>query len=419
MMDDTAYVPVRDAYGRRGQTDRTTTSLCRALLVPALTVVVALGILAHGTICFVAHDLTCGPYVYANVAEIFVGVFGPMLLLHLCMRCHRRGRREEELGDLYGDALLEEMLSGDTLFEHYTIRGTSHIERGTIVFVGGLACPRVINNIHTRYLSKMFRTISVDMPGHGTLNGVQYSLSRSVRVLKRVIDNEVSAAEQQLSVVLVGYGAGIHVVASAAKQHPDMCSGVVVAGNLRNYSCVGCCRFGSCSAQLLRESWVAEIFNWMYEDVLDDCNQLSTSRIPQRFHWELAPDWIREVHGRSIVRMLSRLKQNVLVISNDRNALEMCERDNAGLRTALVAGVDGDILPSCVPGTLNAIRSAIESFANESISSHSALDFVERGSPMYRGNAESSFSGDDDIEQRRRSPMGDCDREGKVEESRL
>ena len=43
-----------------------------------------------------------------------------------------------ELDAFYGDALLEAMLAGDTIYEHYTVRGTSHIEKGTIVFVSVL-----------------------------------------------------------------------------------------------------------------------------------------------------------------------------------------------------------------------------------------------------------------------------------------
>eukprot|EP00940_MAST-03C_sp_MAST-3C-sp2_P000952 g952.t1 len=284
------------------------------------------------------------------------------------------------------------MLSGDTIFEHYTIRGTSHIERGTIVFVGGMACPRVVNNIHTRDLSKKFRTISVDLPGSGTLSGVQFSVARSVRVLKRVVDNEVSAAEQQLSVILVGYGAGNHVVVSACKQYPEICSGVVIAGNLREHSCVGCCRIGSCAAQLLREAWVAEIFDWQYDSILEDCNRIATSRVPQRFHWDTAPEWIREIQGMSLLRRLSNLKQKVLAItcrSQDLSDLAV----ETSVSTALVDGVDGDILPSCDNETLSQMRAAIEKFANAAILDNSAFSFVERG--FSEAGGESSFSGDE------------------------
>eukprot|EP00939_MAST-03C_sp_MAST-3C-sp1_P002511 g2511.t1 len=258
-----------------------------------------------------------------------------------------------------------------------------------------MCCPRIVNNIHTRYLSKKFRTISVDLPGAGTLSGVQFSIARGVRVLKRVIDNEVSAAEQQLSVILVGMGGGNHVVVNAAKQYPGMCAGVIVAGNLSDYSCVECCRFGPCSAQLLRESWVAEFLDWRYEAVLLDCNRVSTSRSIQRFHWEIAPDWMKAVSGRSITRQLPRLKQKVMAISGHASDICSISRE-PGIVAFHVEGVAGDIMPSCAPETLQKMRTSFEDFANATIADDSALSFVERSSPMFNGGAGSSFSGDDE-----------------------
>ena len=240
----------------------------------------------------------------------------------------------------------------------------------------------MVNNLHTRHLSKKFRTISVDLPGQGTLSGVQYSIARCVRVLKRVVDNEVSVSEQQSSVILVGYGSsGSHVVMSAARQHPGMCSGIVVCGNLDDVSCCfGGCRLGSCTAQLLREAWAAELFTHFYQRVLADCNDhMNTRQAPQSFHWDMTPDWYREVQGRSIDQMLQNLTRPVLAMSSNKTSLTRIRNLDCGVITIRVNGLSGDILPCCEDSDMKRMHDAIELFSNETISDITAMDFLESG----------------------------------------
>ena len=364
------------------------------LFWPLLATFVFFCVLAHGVVCLTFEnwwaDEICPEIDTISIVQIAVGILGPCILLNCFMTCHRQSRRDMELDAFYGDALLEAMLAGDTIYEHYTVRGTSHIEKGTIVFVSGLACPRVINNLHTRHLSKKFRTISVDLPGQGTMSGVQYSIARCVRVLKRVVDNEVAISEQQSSVILVGYGSsGSHVVMSAAKQNPGMCSGIVVCGDLDDVSCCcwfgSCCRIGSGTAQLLRESWAAELFTHFYQRTLDDCNDhMNMRQAPQSFHWDMTMDWFREVRGRSIDNMFVNVSRPILAMSSSKYTLARIRRlDCDNVITVRVNGLSGDILPSCEKSDLKKMHDAIEAFSSENMM---LLPFMESGlddSPIF------------------------------------
>ena len=114
--------------------------------------------------------------------------------------------------DFYADALLEEMLAGDNVTDHYDVFGADNDvnlssgagsrtmkSRGTIIFLGGLGAPRASTQIHSRAAAAAgYKTISIDMPSHGTLSAVTFSLARCERVLLRVLRREAILTEQQL-----------------------------------------------------------------------------------------------------------------------------------------------------------------------------------------------------------------------------
>ena len=63
----------------------------------------------------------------------------------VCALCQRPSKRQRMQDDFYADALLEEMLAGDNIVDHYDVMGGAvpgQPSRGTIVFLGGLGAPR-------------------------------------------------------------------------------------------------------------------------------------------------------------------------------------------------------------------------------------------------------------------------------------
>ena len=100
--------------------------------------------------------------------------------------------------DFYADALLEEMLAGDNIADHYDVTGIpGEQSRGTIVFLGGLGAPRATAELHSRVAAQAgYKTIAIDVPSHGTLSAVTYSLARCERVILRVMQREALLEER-------------------------------------------------------------------------------------------------------------------------------------------------------------------------------------------------------------------------------
>ncbi len=62
------------------------------------------------------------------------GIVGPIALVW-CVACLKASGRRS----FYYDSLLEQMVGGDSLEEHYTVEGQEHAMNGTILFIGGTA----------------------------------------------------------------------------------------------------------------------------------------------------------------------------------------------------------------------------------------------------------------------------------------
>ena len=69
--------------------------------------------------------------------------------------------------NFFGDALLEELLSGQHVFEHFDCQGEGNKSKGTVVFLSGIGVPRIVSLVHTDQVSLDYRTLSIDLPGRG------------------------------------------------------------------------------------------------------------------------------------------------------------------------------------------------------------------------------------------------------------
>jgi hypothetical protein len=231
-------------------------------------------------------DLTAMPLWLLWLSLGIFGVIGPCFCVFACALCQRPSKRQRMKEDFYADALLEEMLVGDNIADHYDVTGIpGEQSRGTIVFLGGLGAPRATAALHSRVAAQAgYKTIAIDVPSHGTLSAVTYSLARCERVILRVMQREALLEERarrkyttatsdriragslrkdrsvgsvhsesaSSSVVLApflfsSYGSGTQTALHFTSRHPDLVAGLFLYGPIVNLNDPGVCGCGCCS----------------------------------------------------------------------------------------------------------------------------------------------------------------------------
>ncbi len=95
-----------------------------------------------------------------------------------------------------------------------------------IVFVHGTRLSRAAWTPQLQALSDEFRTIALDLPGHGERAGEQFSLNDAAGILAGTIRDE-AAGERA---VVVGLSLGGYVAMTLAASEPALVRGLVIAG---------------------------------------------------------------------------------------------------------------------------------------------------------------------------------------------
>jgi pimeloyl-ACP methyl ester carboxylesterase len=95
-----------------------------------------------------------------------------------------------------------------------------------IVFLHGTRLTRAQWLPQLRALSRSFRCVAVDLPGHGALGGEPFTHERAVEVVIRAIDAEIPAGRA----VVVGLSLGGYVGIETAEASPERVAGLVLAG---------------------------------------------------------------------------------------------------------------------------------------------------------------------------------------------
>jgi pimeloyl-ACP methyl ester carboxylesterase len=93
-----------------------------------------------------------------------------------------------------------------------------------VVFLHGARLARAVWARQTTEFSDRYRTVAVDLPGHGELGHVPFGLAAFIERLRRIIDTESPDGRA----VLVGHSLGGYVAIGYAACHPDRTAGLVV-----------------------------------------------------------------------------------------------------------------------------------------------------------------------------------------------
>jgi pimeloyl-ACP methyl ester carboxylesterase len=220
---------------------------CRACLPPALTVAFCALLVGGGLfLVFPAFHLPSGwggaslrdtfslpepAATYAGYALLGASALLPLVALVVCVVAATPGKTARQRDAVYSDALLEERVSSaqalaqvvdlfpPTTATMKTRGGDSDDDdaddeemeaparptrprKGTIVLLSGAGAPRSHSHpIAEACADQGYTCVCVDLPGHGSLSSVTFSLVRSERVLGAVIERELAAARAEAAAV--------------------------------------------------------------------------------------------------------------------------------------------------------------------------------------------------------------------------
>lgn len=182
--------------------------------------------------------------LFASCTETFLSLSAllPVAALLTVVVVSQPSERTRRAQGFYSDALLEEMLSGESLLELYTVttRGATPREGNVVLFLAGVGGSPEGWRPHVEAVADAgFCVIQVQLPGAGCLSAVSFSLQRAALVVARVLEAEVLAGRPGQTggrrVVLVAWGLSCHVAMLLASSQE---MGRALAGLV----CLGCPR---------------------------------------------------------------------------------------------------------------------------------------------------------------------------------
>eukprot|EP00943_MAST-04B_sp_MAST-4B-sp1_P002953 g2953.t1 len=309
---------------------------CSHLFWPLLFLTLFLFVLVAGTLCLLDSDINSLPNILPWckptfgddsiwISLIAFGLFGPFLVLFILNICLVPSRRERLRENFFGDALLEELLSGQHIYEHFDSYGENNKSKGTIVFLSGVGAPRIVSLIHTDQLSLEYRTLAVDLPGSGSLAAVSYSLQRCERVLSEVFDRVLGPNRSNIKILLCAYGGASDAAMYFVEKNPNRISGLVLYGpTVEDKSTLNpCSYFCSCHNFFLgfyRMNWFCYLKNLIvlryirHSNIPEDVKDILVPNL--EFNMSTIPVWNREVYGVDLVGQLNSYNKPLLLLTN-------------------------------------------------------------------------------------------------------
>jgi pimeloyl-ACP methyl ester carboxylesterase len=135
------------------------------------------------------------------------------------------------------------------------------IDAPAIVFIHGTRLTRAAWAAQMTALSDEFRTIAVDLPGHGVLADVPFTLAGAADRLVEVIDREAAGRA-----IVVGLSLGGFVAIELAARSPERVRGLVIAGATVEPTGVGRLAIGALAWGLATFDgrWLTALNRWFF-----------------------------------------------------------------------------------------------------------------------------------------------------------
>jgi pimeloyl-ACP methyl ester carboxylesterase len=229
----------------------------------------------------------------------------------------------------------------------------------SIIFLHGAGASRLMWIPQLRQLSDEFRTISIDLPGHGVLRAERFTIESASAVAAVALEAHAGG-----EAVVVGLSGGGYVALALADRNPDGVKGLVLSGASASYrGWAGFSRkmygyvFGALANRMNGRA-EASMRKLLPENLADDI-------LAEPLSMRGAVDSLRDIPGRDYYGMAARFPGPILLLNGERD--DVNRKQEAAL--ALVGGAQVEMVSdaghACSLTQSGAFNESVRAFARE------------------------------------------------------
>ncbi len=237
------------------------------------------------------------------------------------------------------------------------IHGSSN-ER-SILFLHGAGASRLMWLPQHRLLADEFRTISIDLPGHGVRRSERFAIDRAAAVALEAL-NEYAGGDA----VAVGLSGGGYAALALVDLAPGRVKGLVLSGASASYG-----GWGGFSTRMYG-FLVGAVANRMNKKAEDSMRkllppELADDILAEPFSMRGAADSLKEIPGRDYYAMAARYRGPILLLNGERDQVN--REEEGALAAASNARVEmvHDAGHSCSLTQPEAFSESVRTFARQ------------------------------------------------------
>lgn len=229
--------------------------------------------------------------------------------------------------------------------------------RRSILFLHGAGASRLMWLPQHRLLSDEFRTVSIDLPGHGARRAERFTIDRAAAAGLEAL-NEYAGGEA----VLVGLSLGGYAALALVDRAPDQVKGLVLSGASASYR-----GWGGFSTRMYGfvVGAVASRMNGRAEDSMRKLLPLDLADdiLAEPLSMRGAVDSLKEIPGRDYYAMAARYPGPILLLNGERDKVN--RKEEAALSAASGARVEmvADAGHACSLTQPQAFSESVRTFA--------------------------------------------------------
>ena len=194
-----------------------------------------------------------------------------------------------------------------------------------IVFIHGATATRKMWRPQMEDLSRDFRVVAIDLPGHGTLCNQRFRLETATREIAQAIDQETRGRA-----LIVGLSLGGYVAMAFAQHYPQKTRGLILSGCSINYP-LWLTLIARMNSRFLIDvygerafvSLLELTFRWMFPRV-------TATQISSGFYPDAWGDAMLEIGRRDFSARLRSFREPVLILNGEYDTWNRsCEKSFA------------------------------------------------------------------------------------------